>query len=426
MRRSFHPHSLWILIAVFIANALLTWILATIPNRSWIPIDSRGIIVSFRENTFILGLVGAAIGFSMGRYFLPTSVVLGPSRARSAKEIARGLIAPILASQIAGYLVGVLAALASVGFNRAHEGVLPLVAIFLGLTALTVWGFLIGSTLQHIWGFLALFFVIVVFAYAPLAANSYFIPNSVFPARPLGMVWAISEPSADLAFNPSTELARSLFYLMILTIGLLLFTIFSRVTRSGHSRAKFSLITTMTLVVVSVSSIAVLLIPEPFKKDGFPLSCESSGNLEICQYQVYKPLIPRISEIGEHFSAIVPTESILAVPATEEPQSAVPIPHPRRSEHEWEQAIAQSFADYLAGARICLGLRDNGTLASEEALQKSFDLSKELLRRAGLHGTLSTPQMSAFGQRLNKLTPEEFSQWFADNMDAIRKCTITQ
>lgn len=255
-------------------------------------------------------------------------------------------------------------------FNRAHEGVLPLVAIFLGLTALTVWGFLIGSTLQHIWGFLALFFVIVVFAYAPLAANSYFIPNSVFPARPLGMVWAISEPSADLAFNPSTELARSLFYLMILTIGLLLFTIFSRVTRSGHSRAKFSLITTMTLVVVSVSSIAVLLIPEPFKKDGFPLSCESSGNLEICQYQVYKPLIPRISEIGEHFSAIVPTESILAVPATEEPQSAVPIPHPRRSEHEWEQAIAQSFADYLAGARICLGLRDNGTLASEEALQR--------------------------------------------------------
>ncbi|QOR47375.1 hypothetical protein INS90_08980 [Trueperella pecoris] len=426
MHRSFRPHNPWALIGIFLAHALITWFLATAPTRSWIPVDSRGIVVSLRENTFIIGLVGATIGFSLGRYFLPTSVILGRSKARSAKEIAHGLIVPVLTSQIAGYLIGALAALASVNYHRATEGVLPLIAIFLGLASLTTWGFLVGSTLRHIWGALALVAITLSFVYAPLIANSYIIPNSTFPARPLGMVWAINEPSADLTFNTWAEVARSLFYLMMLAIGVLLFSVFSRKASVERSVSKLSLVTTMTLAVVSISSIAVVLVPEPFKKDGVPLFCQHSENLNICQYQIYKPLIPKIFAIGEKFSAVAPEETILAVPATERHPSAVPIPQPRRSEQGWERAIAQSYADYLAGVTSCFSLRENGQLASEDSLHKSLDLSKELLRRAKLEGLLPASQTSTFAQNLSKLPPAEFSQWFFDNADAIKACAITE
>lgn len=426
MHRSFRPHNPWALIGIFLAHALITWFLATAPTRSWIPVDSRGIVVSLRENTFIIGLVGATIGFSLGRYFLPTSVILGRSKARSAKEIAHGLIVPVLTSQIAGYLIGALAALASVNYNRATEGILPLIAIFLGLASLTAWGFLVGSTLRHIWGALALVAITLSFVYAPLIANSYLIPNSAFAARPLGMVWAISEPSADLTFNEWAEAARSLFYFMILTIGFLLFVMFSQTASSERSTSKFSLVSTITLAVISISSIAIVLVPEPFKKDGVPLSCQHSGNLNICQYQVYKPLIPKISAIGEAFSAVIPQETILAVPATERHPSAAPIPHPHRSGQEWERVTAQSYADYLAGVTNCLNLHENGQLASEDSLHKGFDLSKELLRRANLEGSLPDSPTSTFGEKLSKLPPTEFSQWFFDNADAIKACAITE
>lgn len=425
MSRSFRPQRTWFLVGIFIVNALLVLLLTTEPIRSWIPTDSRGIVVSFRENSFVLGLIGAFTGFSVGRLFLPDSVVLGRSSARHPKAVGRVLIAPACAAQVSGYLTGILGALAMVGLERGSEVVLPILAVCLGLLGLTVWGFLIGSTLRSNVGIFAVVIIVLILVYAPLVVNSYVLPDSSVSARALGMVWAINEPSADLTFSYLAEMTRALFYLMILIVGLFLFVVLFRAKGARRSGIEYSAAAMMAAAIVTISGIGVLIVPQPFVKDGSAIPCESSGKVEVCQYPVYQPLVPTVASIGHQFSEVIPG-IISAMPVTEYDESAVPIPRPYGSEQAWTRATSQSFADFLSGVTVCFNKRDSGVEVSEESLLRSFDLSEELIRRTGLEGEGQSRHDSDFSKYLSSMSAQEFSRWFDENANNIRACAISE
>ena len=421
MEGRFRPLRTWFPCGIVLVNALLVFLLTTEPIRSWIPTDSRGIVVSFRENSFLLGLVGAFTGFSVGRLFLPDSVVLGRSSTRHPRVLGRVLIVPVCAAQISGYLTGILGALAMVRFDRGGEVVVPFLAVCLGLLSLTAWGFLIGSTLHSNIGTFAVVMTVVLFVYSPLVVNSYFLPGTRVSARALGMVWAINEPSADLTFSYTGEIARVLFYLMILAVGALLFVWSFRAKSS--SRIERSVAVPMIAAIVTISGVGALFTPPQFAKDDSTIPCETSGNVKVCQYAAYQRLVPKVTSIGQRFSQVVPG-AISAKPVTEYDESAVPIPHPHGTEEEWTRATSQSFADFLSGATVCINNRAGGAEVPEEALLRAFDLSAELMRRTGAEGEGQGSPDSAFSQQLRGMSSQEFSDWFDENASDIRTCAI--
>ena len=426
MNRSFRPLTTRVLAGVALIDAILVVLFALLAIRSWIPIDSRGVAVSFRENSLVLGLVAALTGLAVGRLFLPTSVVLGRSSARSSKELSRGLIAPVCLAHLTGYAAGMAVALALVGFDRAGEVALPVLAVCLGLLALSVWGFLIGSTVKRSLSIVATVVVVIALVYTPLIVNSYIVGNSGESALSLGMVWAVNEPSADLTFHAPTEIARALYFLMIALAGVLVYSVLSRVPRSADERPRGGAVAAVGVVVAVICGVGVAVTPQPFVRDGRPIPCESSGPLEVCEYEVYGELVPAILTVGRQFSDVLPGVPIAARPATEPDESAVPIPHPRGSERDWTRALARSYADHLSGVQVCLTKRDSGGTVSEASLNRSFDLSNELARRAGAEEPWPGPQDAGFADRLASMSDEELSRWYLDSAEEIGDCALAE